>query len=221
MSDDLFGRRDAEALADLQTFAQGIAAAPGTYQVSVADATAITNSVDAFAAGLADSRDPATRTKITVAVKDELRASCEQLCRQFSMLIKYNAGISDADKLAIGIKPVNNTRTPRHVAGTSPLLNILLNTPGEQSLRYADSTTPDSAAKPAGAVSIQIYRAIAEAPIADPDLASFYGNFTRNPVAASFSAADRGKIATYYARWQGKRGDVGPWSLPVSMAIAA
>jgi hypothetical protein len=54
-----------------------------------------------------------------------------------------------------------------------------------------------------------------------PDTAGFYGAFTKNPVAVGFAGTDDGKMATYFARWASPRGDVGPWSLPVSMRIAA
>jgi hypothetical protein len=57
--------------------------------------------------------------------------------------------------------------------------------------------------------------------IIDPDEAQFYGKFTKNPVAVGFAPADNGKQATYFARWAGRRGDTGPWSAPVTLAIAA
>ena len=34
-------------------------------------------------------------------------------------------------------------------------------------------------------------------------------------------AKDNKKIATYWGRWANSKGQVGPWSLPVSMTIAA
>jgi hypothetical protein len=107
------------------------------------------------------------------------------------------------------------------VPQTSPLLSILGATPGAQTLRYADSNTPDAAAKPFGAMLIQIYVAIADSAVIDADDASFYGAFTRNPVDVNFAQGDDGKMATYVARWQSRRGEVGPWSLPVSMRIVA
>ena len=55
----------------------------------------------------------------------------------------------------------------------------------------------------------------------DPEQAQFYGAFKKNPVAVGFDPADDGKVATYFARRASRRGDVGPWSLPVSMRIAA
>ena len=115
---------DSLALTWMQFFSAGIAANPALYGVSVADATAIGNAVNDFDATYQVAMDPATRTKVTVAAKDDARTSAEQICRQFATLIKYNAGISDPDKIAIGVRPVNTDRNPIEVPETSPLSRI-------------------------------------------------------------------------------------------------
>jgi len=212
---------DAAALSWMQVFSSGIAANPGLYQMSASEAAAITAAVGAFGTAYQLVVDPATKTKVTVAAKDDARESAEAICRQYAVLIKQNAGISDPDKIAIGVRPVNPNRDPVNVPQSSPLLNIIAATPGAQTLRYSDTMTPDSAAKPFGAISLQLFVAVGEAPTDDETAAQFYGNFTKNPVGVAFDPADDGKVATYFARWQSRRGDVGPWSLPVSMRIAA
>jgi hypothetical protein len=55
----------------------------------------------------------------------------------------------------------------------------------------------------------------------DPEQAKFIGKFTRNPIAVGFQAEDNGKQATYFGRWASRKGETGPWSAPVTMAIAA
>jgi hypothetical protein len=55
----------------------------------------------------------------------------------------------------------------------------------------------------------------------NPANARLIGDYTRNPVVVAFEHRADGKKATYFARWKGSRGDVGPWSTPVSMRIAA
>ena len=49
----------------------------------------------------------------------------------------------------------------------------------------------------------------------------FYGKFTRNPIEVAFDETKDGKNATYRARWASQRGEVGPWSVPVTFRIAA
>ncbi|MCI0365028.1 MAG: hypothetical protein L0219_14215 [Phycisphaerales bacterium] len=213
--------QDAQALIWMQTFSQGITANPGLYMLTAADAAAISAAVAAFDVALDVASDPTTRTPVSVATKDDARTAAEQICRQFVNLIKYNAGISDPDKIAIGVRPVNPNRDPIPAPSTSPLVNVVLATPGAMTLRYADSTTPDSPAKPFGATELQLFVAVGTTPAVDPVAAKFYGKFTKNPVGVGFSSPDDGKIATYFARWASRKGDTGPWSLPVSMRIAA
>lgn len=221
MANDYIPAQDAQALGWMQTFSTGISASPATYQLTASDATAIQNAVDAFAAAYADAIDPAQRSPVNVNLKDTTRNAAAQICRQYATLIKVNAGISDADKIAIGVRPVNPSRTPINCPQTSPLLNVIASTPGAQTLRFADSMTPDSPAKPFGATELQLFVAVGADVTVDPDDAKFYGKFTKNPVAVGFDPADNGKQATYFARWASRRGDVGPWSSPVTLAIAA
>jgi hypothetical protein len=218
---DFIPASDADALTWMQTFAAGISASVATYDLVAADATAIDTAVDAFAAAFAVSSNPATRTPVTINLKEVARDTAEAVCRQYAAQIKVNAGVSDANKIAIGVRPVNTGRTPVPVPSTSPLLNIVMATPGVLVARYADSATPDSGAKPAGATNLQLFVATGTAAAVDPAAADFVGAFTRNPIELPFAAADDGKVATLFGRWATRTGEVGPWSLPVSMRIAA
>jgi hypothetical protein len=175
--------------------------------------------VGAFADAYAVAMSPGTRTKVTVAGKDAARGAAEGPIRQLAGQIKVNAGVSDADKIAINVPTVNLKRSPINVPASSPLLKLIGATPGKQVLSYHDSRSPDRRAKPFGAASLQLFRAVGDAPVSDPGQAKFYEAVTRNPVEVEveFDPADAGKCATYFARWASRRGDVGPWSLPVSM----
>ena len=70
-------------------------------------------------------------------------------------------------------------------------------------------------------MNLQLFVAVSDAPVMDPTQSHFRGEFTRRSASVGFDAAQSGKIATYFGRWAGPRGDVGPWSLPISMRIAA
>ena len=124
MAEPYIPAEDTLALVWMQAFRDGISANPALYGVSAADALAIAGAVNGFDTALAVALNPTTRTKVTVAAKDDARTSAEQICRQFATLIKYNAGISDPDKIAIGVRPVNPDRNPIEVPETSPLVNI-------------------------------------------------------------------------------------------------
>jgi hypothetical protein len=218
---DYVPAEDAQFMLWAQAFAGGISLDPAKYMLSPAQALSIQTSYNNFASALSVATSEATRTKPTIIIKDNMRSICETLCRQYAMLIKDNLGISDEDKVAIGVRPINTSREPIECPQTSPLLNIIANTPGAQTLVFADSTTPDSKAKPFGASELQLFRAVGTTEPAPISECEFIGKFTRNPIAVEFGETDDGKIATYYARWASLRGDTGPWSLPVAMRIAA
>ena len=212
---------DSQAVTFMVQFANTIASGYSVYMLTHADSVTISAAVAAFQAAYALSSDPPTRNAISVMNKDNTRTSAELIVRQYAALIKPNAGISDSDKLAIGISPVNPSRTPINVPNSSPLMNIIGATPGSHTLRYADTSTPDSKKKPFGAMNLQLFVAVGTAAATDPTAARFYGAFTTNPVGVEFNSADNGKQATYFARWADRKGAVGPWSLPITMAIAA
>lgn len=221
MSQSYIPAEDGAALTWLKMFSSGIAADPGLYMLTATDATAISNAVDEYETAYFAANDKSTRTEAQVSLKNQTRNSAEQICRQYAMNIKINSGISDQAKIDIGVRPENNSRDPINCPQTSPLLNILGNTPGVQTLRYSDTTTPDSRAKPFGAMQLQLFVAIADTPTVNADDAAYYGAFTKNPIPVAFAQEDDGKIASYFGRWVGRKGDNGPWSEAVSMRIAA
>jgi hypothetical protein len=217
----MFSGTDAHVLQKLQAFATGIAAAPAAYFVSAPDSTSITNAVNSFATALAAATTPPTRNVGSIAAKDNAKAAAVALCRQFAILIKYNAGISDQNKLDIGVKPPTTTRTPQPPPTVAPVIAILGATYGSHTVRYMDPDGGDSSRKPGTATNLQVYRAIADEPVTSESATTYYNAFRRNPIAVEFDHADDGKVATYFARWADAKGQVGPWSAPVSMRIAA
>jgi hypothetical protein len=212
---------DTLALAWMVNFASKLTTQFALYGVTPSDALAVTNAVNQFDAALQLTLDPATKTTVTVANKDQARAAAEAICRQYAMAIKVSAGVSDGDKIAIGVRPQNDQRDPIPAPDTSPMLNVVAATPLSHTLRYSDSMTPDSGRKPEGAISLQLFVAVGTEAATEEGAGNFYGNFTKNPVLVAFDPADDGKVASYSSRWQSRRGEVGPWSAPISFRIAA
>jgi hypothetical protein len=222
MSSGYLPRGQSQALAWMKAFAGGLVAHWSRYMVSPSDAAAVQQAVDQYEQALATATSPKTRTQDVILAKDQARVSAEQICRLYYSLIKPNAGISDPDKIAIGVRPQNVARQRIHCPQTSPLIDVIAATPHSHTLRYRDSMTPESSAKPFGAMQLQLFLAIDDdRKITNVSEASIYGCFTRNPACVSFDHKDDGRMASYFGRWVSRRGDVGPWSLPKSFRIAA
>ena len=216
-----FPRKEDELAVALTTFANGIEANYALYQVSEPDSVAIKTAVDNFIAARNVALNPATRNTGSIDAKDAMKASALGICRVFYRQIQVNVGVDNEDKLLIGVKPLSTTRTPRHCPANAPGLNAVAATMGAHTLTYYNSVDPSTRSKPVGATELELFVAIEEEPTGDFEKAKFYRKFTTNPMAVMFEPSDKGKTATYYARWAGIRGDVGPLSAPVSLPIAA
>ena len=213
-----------------------IAASPATYGLVAADATAITNAFTLWHAayllgGSAGSPpvplNPSTFTRVTVADKNSQKIAMTGLLRSYAAQIRINPGVSNADKTALGLNLPNNSPSPIGAPTTFPLLNLVSAGPGSHTVRFADSTTPSLRKKPVGTVGMQLFRGVGTNPIVDVTLTSFLDQLTTQPYMSVFDVADRGKIATYFARWinRGRQAGgaaalVGPWSSPVSLTVA-
>ena len=221
MANSYIPRADARAVLWMEAFARGISANSSLYMLTPGQAQSIQEAVDNFVAACLVAKNESTRTKCTCIAKDNARSIAETMCREYATLIKNNLGVSDDDKVAIGVRPQNRARHRNHCPQSSPLISVLACTAGRQVLRYRDTFTPTSPGKPFGAAFLEMRVAVADAPISDVAHARPAGLFTRNPITVEFTEADDRKKATYFGRWVSRRGDTGPWSSPVSMSIAA
>jgi hypothetical protein len=218
-----FSKKESVLVTQLATFANTIAANIALYQVSQPDSNAISAAVADFAARYAIWQDPAQRTVDSLDDKNNAKASALGICAVFYKQIQINNGISNGDKEVIHVTPLNNSRTRRNCPETSPAVSIVASTPGAQTVNFRDSTGLVPRGLPMGATMCQLFVQVGDtnAEGFDSTKARFVGNYTLNPMPVFFEEAERGKQATYFARWGGKRNEFGQWSLPVSMTIAA
>lgn len=221
MANDFIPSRDAELEAWLLNFKTLIAASPTSYGLVTADATAIAASYAAWHAAYSAATNPTTRTHVTIAEKDAQKILTVDVVRTYSTTIRANGAVSDSLKLGLGLRIHDTLPTPIPPPSTYPLLSINGAGPLMQGLRAADQLTPTRRAKPAGSAGLLLFRAVGTAAITDPEQAGFLGFVTKAAFQSSFSSSDDGKIATYFARWTNAKGEVGPWSAPVSMRVAA
>ena len=205
----------------LANFATQVALSPLTYGLTAGDSAIISAASNFFSAAYTLTVNPLTRTPVNIAAKDAQRASSVATVRVYAQMIKAKPGITDGQLALLGIHVDDPTPSPIPAPATSPLLSIVAATPLQHTLRYADQATPDSRAKPFGAIQIDVYVRVAAATTVDPELASFYGSFTKQPVAVNYDAADVGKCSSIFARWKTRTGLVGPWSLGADMTVAA
>ena len=66
---------------------------------------------------------------------------------------------------------------------------------------------------------ISAWREIGTTPTASASELHDLATDTRPPYVAQFDAADAGKTAYYWLRWENTKGETGPWSAAVSATI--
>jgi len=212
--------KDADLALWAQNFSDLITANPATYGLLPADAVAIAASNATWQAAFIVATNPATRTTVTIAAKNAAKVAFIALARTYGSQIRINPGVTNADKLDLGLNLPNNSPSPIPPPVTWPILALPSAGPGLHEVRYADSSSPASRAKPPLVVQLQLFRGVAVAAIVDPALTSFLAGVTKNPYQSTFSdPADTGKVATYFGRWLNRNGQVGPWSAPVDMVV--
>ena len=154
-------------------------------------------------------------TQLKVTAHDTLDLAVRALVK----LIQAKSNVSDASKQAIGITVSDGIKTAVPVPNTAPVGRIEQFNRLKHTIHFADAATPTSKAKPAGVRGCQVWLKIGTAPPASASELHFLATDTRSPYVAQFDAADAGKTAYYWLRWENTKGEAGPWSAAVSATI--
>lgn len=205
-------------------FSTQLTSAPTSYGLIAGDAVIVAGLYAAWAAAYALAIAPATRTTAAIADKDAARAGLETTVRPYAQRIRVNPAVSNLDRVTIGVTVAVFPPTPIPAPLTNPVLSLIRALPLTHVMAYADSDTPTTKAKPYGVKQLALHVTVGIAPAVDPTAARYIGGFTKSPMQTSFEAGDRGKYATYFARWQngsgpGGVGATGPWGTPISFII--
>lgn len=208
----------------LDNFSAELTLAPTTYGLIAGDAVIVAAGFTAWNNAWILATNPGTRTSATIAAKDAARASAETIVRPYAQRIRVNPAVTDMSRVTIGVTVAVFPPTPIPAPLTNPVLSLVRATPLVHVLAYADAETPLTKAKPYGAKFCQILQVIGIAPAVDPSVANFVGGFSKSPLQIQHEAGNRGKIATYFCRWQngsgpGGVGATGPWGDPISFVI--
>jgi hypothetical protein len=208
----------------LANFSTLLTASPTTYGLTPTDATAVAAQNTSYQAAYTAASDPTTRTSVTVAAQSAARTAAEAVVRPLAVSISLNSGVTDDDKVAIGVTVRKMVPTPVPPPLTFPTLSLVAGAHLQHTLTYRDSATPTSKAKPPGVTGIEIWRSVGAVPSTDPSQATFYTRWTKAPNVSTFDPPDVGKVCTYWARWvtQGGPGGAqqsGPWAPPLNLTV--
>jgi hypothetical protein len=162
---------------------------------------------------------PATRTSPAVIAKIEARRAVEKSVRtMIKAYIAYNAKITDADRIGMGLPIYKTTRTPVPVPTTYPRFDVDTSIIRHLTVHFYDEGSRRKA-KPAGVHGCEIRWDIRDAPPATMDDLLRSALDTRTPFTLGFEENQRGKTVWLCLCWENTTGAKGPWSEMVSAII--
>ncbi len=169
----------------------------------------------------------AGRSQEAVVRKNNARAEAVAMCRDIAMRLKHDPTITDAQLRSLGIRTDDAHAEIASLPGGEmpgtlkyPRLVVLRSPNGSHVVRYLDAMSK-SKAKPKGVSHLLLFGAIGEKPNMLRTHARLLGAYTKRPFEVHYPGCCgiEGMYVTYYARWLTTRGEMSPWSPPVSMVI--
>jgi len=218
-------------------FAALITANPGDFGLDAPSAATIQAAVDTYNAAYALAGltspphphpvNPSGRNPTTVANLNTAKLAMIPIVRTYASQIRINPGVTNMNKVALGLNLPNNAPSPIPAPATAPVLTIMTATVLRHTLKFRDETaSPTSRAKAPNSIGLELWRGISTIPLTDPTLCNFYGMMVKVPFYSDFDSGDVGKFATYFGRWSNRAGSAGnnqaltgPWSAAQSMTI--
>lgn len=216
--------KDADLIAWGDNFASVISADPAVYGLLAADALVIQTQYDEFAAAYTLAVNPATRTIVTIAAKDEEKAGFLSIARQYAAIIRANGGVSDDAKAAAGLTIPDPTPTPIPVPTTTPILAVpLQGVGGVLQMAITDSATPLLKKKPFGVVGACLFAgAFTSNNTVPPVVTPLFALVTKSDqvltASPTFSA---GTKVRWIAQWYNRKGQLGPLGAALDQLVLA
>jgi hypothetical protein len=163
--------------------------------------------------------DPATGTVLALDNLKDTEQALFPLYRRFRATLKGSLLVSNADLEAMGFPPRGTGKRSPHPVdrlfinlGVIPVGNLVLNVAFEN--RDTGSST-----RPYYLTGAVVYYTLSPTPIVNANELAGSRLATRSPCRLAFEPEQRGKTVYLAARWQNRRGELGPWSEIVSAIV--
>lgn len=217
---DFYPRRDAELLTWSRSFAANVGASPGAYGLTAQDAADFAGLQQAFAHWYTLSQGRATRTAVSIRMKDEARRAMMGKGRELAALVRARPGVTNEQLVSLGLGARRRSRRAVGRPTGAPRVRVRVKYGAGPVMKLTDAVSGRSR-KPAGVSMAVVLYAVGDAPPADEGGWRF-GLTTGDPVfrwvlpvvGGAGEAARPGDRVWLIACWVNDRGERGPWSEP-------
>jgi hypothetical protein len=204
----------------LDNFVEKLQTNAAKWQVPQAEADEIAALTAAFKAKHAACAGP-DRSKTLVAEKD---AAKRTLTAKIRALVKFrfaNPSIPDEDRVSAGLRAHDKTRTPIGIPASRCLITDLKPLGGFRAeIHFQDETSPGSRAVPYGCNGALLNYAFGPEKIGGYALLTSTKLITSSPYILELPPEAEGAFLSAACRWQNNKGELGPWSEIMYMAIS-
>lgn len=212
--------KDAELLSWSSNFSTKISAAATTYGLTTSQATSYASLQSAFASAYATAIAPSTRTRGTVAAKNDARKTLKSNARMLARIVQATPTVTSAQKLDLGLDPRDVEPSPINPPTESPVIEIVaaLGRTIRVNLRSVGS---DRRGKPNGVAGASLFSFVGAVAPSDLSAWTFEGSTTRTSFVVEFApATPAGSQVWLTAFWFNPRSQAGPACTPISAYIA-
>lgn len=217
MSNGYLPSTDAGLLAWSENFSTLINAAGAPYGVPVPLATAYATKHTAYADKLQLAVEPTTRTKLTVADKNDSRQILKIAARQIVSIVDGQATVTNAQRLALGLHVRDVIPTPVPPPATAPLIDVKSVFGRTARVRLIDAANPTRRGRPTGTIGAAVFSFVGATAPEDLGAWKFEGNTGRTAIDVAFpGTVAAGATVWLAAYWFNARMQPGPTAAPVS-----
>jgi hypothetical protein len=178
-----------------------------------------TPKLTAYSAAYRTWDNPATSTRLALDNLKDAEKAFFPLYRQFHALAKVSPSVTSADQEGMGFPPRPSGERSRHPVDrmfidlyAQPIGILVL----KVGFKNRDNGAPDIPYYLTGAM---IFYVFSDTPVVDQNELTRSKLATRSPHEFIFEPELRGKTVYLAARWQNRRGELGPWSDIVKAVI--
>ncbi len=183
--------RESELLAFSANFDTLISAAPTSYGLTAAQATAYKTLHTAYADALLLATQPSTRTKPKITAKDVAKDALVDGpggLRELAAIIQAFPGTTDEERENLGLPVRDDEPTPVPAPVIPPVMSIEKQLGRSVTVRLRDAENPDRRGKPDGVIGASVFMFVGEDAPANPMNATFLFNTSKNVFVIDFPA---------------------------------
>ena len=218
---DFIPARDSDLVTWSTNFDTRITAAPTTFGLTAAQATAYDALHDAFVAAYNAAANDGSNSTSAIITKNDARVSLVANARLLAAIVQAHPGTTNTMRSDLGLTVRDAAPTPVPPPADAPSIVVVSTSGNTVRVRIIDPANPTRRGKPAGVDGIALFSFVGAAAPTDEAAWKFEGNTTQTAVNVIFpNTTAPGAKVWFTAFYFNQRKQSGPPATPVSTNIA-